>query len=82
MTKIPKTDSIEELARFWDSHDLTDFEEELVEVEEQVFDGKPHRVLRVSLEPDQAAALHQLAEARGVEDSALVQEWVNERLPQ
>ena len=31
-TKIPKTDSIQELARFWDTHDLTDFEGELVEV--------------------------------------------------
>jgi hypothetical protein len=23
--KLPNTDSIEELARFWDTHDLTDF---------------------------------------------------------
>ena len=35
--KIPKTDSIEELARFWDAHDITDFEEELEEVTEAVF---------------------------------------------
>lgn len=26
---IPKTDSVEELAQFWDTHDLTDFEDEL-----------------------------------------------------
>ena len=26
--KIPHTDSLTELARFWDTHDLTDFEEE------------------------------------------------------
>jgi hypothetical protein len=26
--KIPHTDSIAELARFWDTHDLTDFEDE------------------------------------------------------
>ena len=29
---IPKTDSIQELAHFWDTHDLTDFEDELEEV--------------------------------------------------
>ena len=29
---IPQTDSIEELSRFWDTHDLTHFEEELEEV--------------------------------------------------
>ena len=27
--KIPQTDSIHELAQFWDTHDLTDFEEQL-----------------------------------------------------
>jgi len=30
--KIPETDSIQELAQFWDTHDLTDFEDELEEV--------------------------------------------------
>ena len=36
-SEIPKTDSIEELARFWDSHDLTDYEKELEEVSAPVF---------------------------------------------
>ena len=31
MNKIPKTDSVTELARFWDAHDLTEFESELEE---------------------------------------------------
>ena len=35
MTKIPRLDSITELARFWDTHDLTDFEDELEEVKER-----------------------------------------------
>jgi hypothetical protein len=39
--KIPETDSIEELARFWDSHDLTDFEDQLEEVTDPVFQGEP-----------------------------------------
>ena len=26
---IPQTDSIEELAKFWDTHDVTDFEDAL-----------------------------------------------------
>ena len=36
--KIPQTDSIQELAHFWDTHDLTDFEAELEEVSEPVFE--------------------------------------------
>ncbi len=33
-----KTDSIEELASFWDSHDLTDFDDQLEEVTEVIFE--------------------------------------------
>src|SRR5439155_6616575 len=36
-SKLPKTDSIQESAEFWDTHDLSDFEEELKEVAEPVF---------------------------------------------
>jgi hypothetical protein len=35
---IPQTDSIDALARFWDEHDLTDFEAELLEVTDPVFE--------------------------------------------
>jgi hypothetical protein len=35
--RLPKTDSIQELARFWDKYDLTDFEHELEEVTEPAF---------------------------------------------
>lgn len=36
--EIQRTESIQELAQFWDSHDLTDFADELEEVSEPVFD--------------------------------------------
>ena len=36
--QIPQTDSIAELAQFWDSHSVTDFEDQLEEVTEPVFD--------------------------------------------
>lgn len=47
--KIPRTDSIEELAQFWDTHDLTDFENELEEVTEPVFERRT--VVKVHLQP-------------------------------
>lgn len=40
-TRLPDTDSIEELARFWDTHDATDFDDEFEEVTEAVFVRKP-----------------------------------------
>lgn len=35
--RIPKTASLEELPRFWQTHDLTDLEDELEEAMEPVF---------------------------------------------
>jgi len=39
--KIPETDSIQELARFWDTHDVTDFENQLENASERAFKRKP-----------------------------------------
>jgi hypothetical protein len=36
--KIPPTNSVQELAQFWDTHDLTDLEDPLEEVIEPVFE--------------------------------------------
>jgi len=80
MSKIPKTDSIEELARFWDTHDLTDFEGELEEVEEPVFERGTEAVMRIHLPPEQAEALKRLAKSRGMDEADLIEEWVNEKL--
>jgi len=80
MSKIPQTDSVAELARFWDSHDLTEFEEELDEVRAPVFERGNENVLRVTLPPNEAAALHRVAESRGLGDTELIREWRSERL--
>jgi predicted DNA binding CopG/RHH family protein len=77
--KIPKTDSIEELARFWDVHDLTDFEDQLEEVTEPVFQRKMEAVF-VPLHPQEVEAVKQIAESAGVEYSALIRGWVLEKL--
>lgn len=76
--KVPKTDSINELARFWDSHDLTDFEHDLVVVNEPVFERQS--VLNVCLQQRELEAVKKLAESKGVGDSDLIREWVLEKL--
>ena len=77
--RIPKTDSIEELARFWDQHDLTDFEGELEEVTEPVFVRRGHRVV-IRLDERESEAVRRIASARGIEEAALIKEWVREKL--
>jgi hypothetical protein len=44
--KIPQTDSVQELAHFWDNHDLTDFEDQLEEVTEPVFEQESEMRVR------------------------------------
>jgi CopG antitoxin of type II toxin-antitoxin system len=76
--KLPKTDSIRELAEFWDSHDVTDFADELVEVGERVFARRPG--VTVPLTARELRALRDLAASRGVDEVALVRTWVQEKL--
>ena len=73
----PRTDSIEELARFWDTHDLTDFEDELEEVVEPVFQREiPVRIL---LPPQDVEAIEKTAKSKGVPCPELIREWVLEK---
>jgi hypothetical protein len=77
--KIPETDSIEELARFWDTHDLTDFEDQLEKVTEPVFQRRVETVA-VPLQPQEIQAVRRIAESQGVDYIALIQGWVLEKL--
>ena len=79
--RIPKTDSIEELARFWDAHDMTDFEGELEEVTESVFARRGYQVT-IRLDEGESETVRRIASARGIEEAALIQEWVREKLTQ
>lgn len=75
---LPQTDSIQELARFWDTHDLTDFEDKLEEVTEPVFEREA--VVKVQLGPEEIEALDEIAKARGVASADLIREWVLEKI--
>ena len=75
-TKMPQTDSIQELAHFWDTHDLTDFEDELEEVNESVFELLPQ--LSVPLNLKELEALSALAKSRNICPVDLIREWVLE----
>jgi predicted DNA binding CopG/RHH family protein len=78
--KLPQIDSIEELAQFWDTHDLTEFAEELEEVTEPVFERKPETTIPLHLHPQELEAVKRAAQARGVAEAVLLREWVLEKL--
>jgi hypothetical protein len=76
--RLPQTDSIQELANFWDTHDVTEFEDELEEMRERVFERDTD--ITVHLETDDANVLRAMAKSRGVADSELIREWVVEKI--
>ena len=75
---IPKTDSIEELARFWDTHDLTDYWDEIPEVPSPF--RRRSEAVRIVLSPEERGAVRKLAASQGVEESTLIHEWVKEKI--
>jgi len=80
--KLPNTDSIQELAKFWDKHDLTDFAEALEEIGERVFARSKHTPLSVDLPPQDLQCVRRLAKSKGVKETTMVREWILERLHQ
>ncbi|MBD2770786.1 CopG family antitoxin [Iningainema tapete] len=76
--KIPQTDSIQELAQFWDTHDLTDFEDQLVEVTEPIFERET--LVQFRLQPTEVEAVKEVARSRGIDYVDLIREWVLEKV--
>lgn len=76
--RIPQTDSIQELAEFWDTHDLTDFEDELEEVTEPVFERES--VVQIRLHSEEVEEIKAIANSKGVAYVDLIREWVLEKI--
>ena len=78
--KIPESDSVEELAHFWDTHDLTDFEDQLENVPKRAFERKRETVIPVRLRRQEVEEVKRVAKTRGVREATLLRQWVREKL--
>lgn len=80
-SRIPKFNSLEEEAHFWDTHDITDFEDETEDVE-IVFDlHKPkEETLVLRLQRGIKDRLEETARSKGVSVSSLARLWLTQRL--
>jgi predicted DNA binding CopG/RHH family protein len=73
--------SFEQLANFWETHDLTDYEEQLHEVSYKVA-RKPTRQFVVTLSDELTQTMRKAVHHEGVSMQTLVNLWVQERLRQ
>lgn len=81
ISKIPKFKTIEEEAKFWDTHSITDFEDELEEIE-LVFDlQRPkEETLVLRLQKKMKERLEKVARNQGISISALARMWILQKL--
>lgn len=83
MARIPELKTREEAREFWDTHDLTDYLEDLELVEEEIFiRPKKKQIVSIRMERRLVEILKELAARRGLPYSALVRSWILERLRQ
>ncbi len=75
---IPESDSIKELAQFWNTHDLTDYEDQLKVVTDTVFERKT--TIKIDLRIDEAEAIQKIAQERGIPFPTLVREWILDKI--
>ncbi len=80
MGKIPRFKSEKEAREFWDSHNLTDYLEELEEVRAKVFIKPKKQVVSIRLERSHIEALRTIARRMGLGVTTLNRMWVLERL--
>lgn len=77
--QIPEFSSREEMAAWFDTHDVGDYIDEFEKVEVQV-DRNLTKSLNVRLDPEVFTKLQIQADKKGVGTSTLVRMWILERL--
>ena len=79
MSKLPQFETLDELVAFWETHDFTDYLDEMEEVD---LDALPTQstVLHIILESEPLAKLAQMAARQGITPNRLVRSWIEERL--
>jgi len=80
-SRIPEFATREEETEFWDTHDFTDFLDELRPVQVRVAKNLSQG-LNVRLDQSDREELNRRAEEQGIGPSTLIRMWVRERLRQ
>ncbi len=80
-SKIPKFKSIEEEAEFWDTHSVTDFEDETEDVDIVVELEKPRTdTLVIRVQKNIKDKMEKVAKKKGINVSTLVRIWLSQKL--
>ena len=78
-SRIPHFTSREEEAAFWDTHDITEFEDELEPVQVR-FSKHLSEGITIRLDQETLGKLRHLAHEKGIGPTTLARMWLLERL--
>lgn len=79
-SRIPRFRSEAAEARFWDTHDSTDFLDELTPVKVAFPRPQPKVLVSIRLAKPDAALLRRIAARKGLGYGSLIRLWLTERL--
>ncbi|MGQ9627387.1 MAG: CopG family antitoxin [Anaerolineae bacterium] len=83
MVKLPSFKTLDELVAFWETHDFTDYIDEMEEVAPEIgLPQRSHGTLRIQLDSTLLQRLQEIASERGLDPDALARLWLEERLAQ
>ena len=77
---IPRFKSEHEEARFWKTHSITEFEDDLVEVKDVHFRKPRKRLISLRVDDHMVASLKSTAAKKGLGYLTLIRMWIAERL--
>lgn len=80
VSSISQARTLEEMAEFWDTHSLADFDDQTYEVE-LTFDPSARRSV-VGIETELMAEIRRIAKERQVSTQTLVNVWLRQRVDQ
>lgn len=75
---IPPSDNIKELADFWQTHDSTDYLDQMEEVRGPLLARK--NTVEVPLKSGEAKTLQKMAKAKGLSTGELIYVWVSQKI--
>ncbi|RJQ30932.1 MAG: hypothetical protein C4562_07285 [Actinobacteria bacterium] len=70
----------EQIADFWDTHEVTDYLDQLEVVKEPYVDKRPMKQISIRFDEKTIAKIKKTASKKGIAYQTLIRMWVNEKL--
>lgn len=79
MAKIPKFNTDEEAARFWETRSFENYQEDTKEAKIK-FVKRPKKTIAIRLDPDDIKSVELIADRKGLSYTSLLRMWIKEQL--